>query len=285
MTFSLGVKEELCLNFPDQKEKALSEIKGVILASGLGTQNKDENFKIVSDNKEILKYIENLLVKYLKLQVDVMKNEWLIFKKSTNISEILNSKKQNCFNENIIGKSFIKGAFLACGSMSNPEKGYHMEFVFQNKEDADFLNNFLNYYNLNSKIINRKIYTVVYIKEADNISQILNMIGAHDCLLKFEDIRVNKEYSNNKNRIRNCFEANEDRSIITSVRQVRAIMTIQEKIGLEKLPKALREIAEIRLEHKELPLKDLGMFLKNPIGKSGVSHRLKKIEKIAEELK
>lgn len=270
MTFSLGVKEELYLKFPDQYEKALSELKGILFSMG-NTSTKDKKIKLITDNKENLKYIERLndfLGDIGKLEG----NELIIFK------DIINK-------ENILSKSFIKGVFIGCGSISNPEKRYHLEFVYQNKVDAQFLSKFLNNFNLNSKIVKRKNYYVVYIKESDNISKILNMMGAHDSLLKFEDIRVNKEYSNNKNRIRNCFEANEDRSIITAVRQVRAIMIIEEKIGLEKLPKALREIAEIRMEHKELPLKDLGRFLKNPIGKSGVSHRLKKIEKIAEELK
>ena len=143
----------------------------------------------------------------------------------------------------------------------------------------------LNHYNLNSKMIKRKKCYTVYIKESVNISKLFSIIEAYNGVLKFEDVRVKKEYSNNKNRIKNCIEANEDKLIIASVRHVRAIMIIDDAIGIDKLPKNLREVAKVRLKYKEMPLKDLGKFLSPPIGKSGVSHRLRKIEQIAEKLK
>lgn len=306
MTFSFSVKNELCMNFPQNYEKALSEIIGLMRVMGTFVISEGNNitFKISSENKNIIKYVENILSTYfsVKFVLDINKNEY--FSKTNNYILKINGKdigvfletlgifsfRNNSvdiideFKENIIDRNFIKGVFLGCGSMSNPESGYHLEFIMQNVEFGMYFMELLNKYNLNSKIIKRKFYHVVYIKDAENISKFLNITGAHNALLEFENIRVSKEYSNNKNRIKNCIEANEDKLIITSVRQVRAIMVIEEKMGLKNLPKNLREIAEIRLKYKEMPLKELGAFLKPPIGKSGVSHRLRKIEKIAKEL-
>ncbi|HJC99538.1 DNA-binding protein WhiA [Candidatus Arthromitus sp. SFB-turkey] len=308
MTFSFGIKKELCSNFPKTYEKALSEVIGIIKVMGifdLSDVNK-VSFKISSENKNIIDYVQNMFLEYFSNKFIFNIERIECFSKINNYILKINSKfmvdffkEIDIFNLNsdsisvndkfdydfIEYKSFIKGVFIGCGSMSNPEKGYHLEFVIQNLNFSIYFRDFLNYHGFNSKIIKRKIYYVVYIKEADNISKILGTIGACNAVLDFENIRVKKEYSNNKNRLRNCIEANEDKLIITSVRQVRAIMFIDDKIGLDKLPKNLKEIAEIRLKYKEMSLKDLGMFLKPPLGKSGVLHRLRKIEKIAEDLK
>ncbi len=306
MTFSFGVKKELCEIFPKSYKEALSEISGIIRVMGTFVikSRHEINFKISTENEVLIRYIEKIMTKYfsIKFKLDINRSEY--FSKVNIYSLVMCGEYVYEFLEvlgiiNLEGssislnnefsylssrKSFIKGLFLGCGSMSNPEKGYHLEFVTQNLSFGEYLVKCLNYYNLNSKIIKRKFYYIVYIKESENISNILNLIGAHKSLLEFENIRVVKEYSNNKNRIRNCIEANEDKLIITSVRQVRAIMLIEEKLGFKELPKNLREIAEVRLKYKEMSLKDLGKFLSPPIGKSGVSHRLKKIEEIAKNL-
>lgn len=306
MTFSFGVKKELCEIFPKSYGEALSEISGIMRVMGTFViKSKHEiNFKISTENENFIRYIEKILVKYfsVKFMLDIEKNEYFSRVNIYNLIicgeyvyeflEVLgiisleddSIKLRDEFRYLNFRRNFIKGLFLGCGSMSNPEKGYHLEFVIQNVAFGEYLVKCLNHYNLNSKMIRRKFYYIVYIKESENISNVLNLMGAHKSLLEFENIRVTKEYSNNKNRIKNCIEANEDKLIITSVRQVRAIMLIEEKIGFKELPKNLREIAEIRLKYKEMPLKDLGKFLDPPIGKSGVSHRLRKIEEIAKKL-
>jgi len=136
---------------------------------------------------------------------------------------------------------------------------------------------------LNSKIIQRKDNFVVYIKEGEQIVDLLNIIGAHQALLKLEDIRVLKEVRNNINRLVNCETANLGKTISASMRQIESIKTIQRRMGLNKLPDNLREIAEVRLANPDASLKEIGEMMNPPIGKSGVNHRFRKLEEIADE--
>lgn len=182
-------------------------------------------------------------------------------------------------------RSYIRGAFIGGGSISNPEKTYHLEFVTGSEEHAEDLSRLINTFGLKSKVILRKENYVVYIKEGEQIVDLLNIIGAHQALLKLEDIRVFKNVRNNINRIINCETANLSKTIDASMKQIENIKIIEDTIGLENLPQNLREIAELRLQHREASLKELGMMLNPPVSKSGVNHRFRKIEKIAEDLK
>ncbi len=131
----------------------------------------------------------------------------------------------------------------------------------------------------------RKDNYVVYIKEGEQIVDLLNIVGAHQALLKLEDIRVLKNVRNNINRLVNCETANLSKTIDASMKQVENIRIIDEKMGINKLPNTLREIAELRLEYSEASLKELGEMLSPPVGKSGISHRFRKIESIADDLR
>lgn len=182
-------------------------------------------------------------------------------------------------------RSYLRGAFLGAGSVSNPEKTYHLEFVANSNEHACELMKLINSFDLNSKVIQRKSSYVVYIKEGEQIIDLLNIIGAHSALLDFENVRVYKEMRNNVNRLVNCETANLNKTVDASVRQIESIKLIGRTIGIKRLSQGLREIAEIRMKYPDLPLKELGEMLDPPIGKSGVNHRLRKIERIAEELK
>ena len=182
-------------------------------------------------------------------------------------------------------KAYIRGAFLGGGSISNPEKAYHLEFVTHNEEYAEELSKIVNTYDLNSKVIQRKNSYVVYLKEGEQIVDVLNIIGAHSSLLHLENVRIMKEMRNNVNRLVNCETANLSKTVNASVRQIESIKLIQKEIGLQRLPKNLREIAEFRVKFPDESLKELGTMLDPPVGKSGVNHRLRRIEKIAEELK
>ena len=182
-------------------------------------------------------------------------------------------------------RSYIRGAFLGGGSISNPEKSYHMEFVTSHEEYAKDLSNIINSFNLNSKIVMRRDDHVVYVKEGEQIVDILNIMGAHQALLRVENIRAMKDVRNNINRIVNCETANLDKTINASMRQVENIEYIDDVMGLDKLSKNLREIAELRLAHREASLKELGAMLSVPVGKSGVNYRLRRIEEIAERLR
>lgn len=182
-------------------------------------------------------------------------------------------------------RSYIRGAFLGSGSISNPEKAYHMEFVANTREYASSLSKIINSFSLNSKIIKRKDNFVIYIKEGEQLVDLLNIMGAHQALLKFEDIRVLKDVRNNINRLVNCETANLGKTIDASLRQVENIEFIDTMIGLEKLPKNLQEIARVRLENRDASLKELGTKLNPPVGKSGVNHRLRKIDEMADDLR
>ncbi len=145
--------------------------------------------------------------------------------------------------------------------------------------------NLINEFGLNAKTIERKNNFVVYLKEGDQIVNLLNIIGAHSALLDLENIRIYKDMRNNINRIVNCETANLSKTINAAVRQIENIRYLESNYGLAKLSPSLREIAELRLKNPDASLRELGEMLEPPIGKSGVNHRLRKLDKIAEDLK
>jgi len=182
-------------------------------------------------------------------------------------------------------KAYLRGAFLASGSMSDPEKTYHLEIICHNHVLAKELNEIMDSFNLNAKVIMRKGSHVVYLKEGENIVDFLNIIGAHSALLELENIRILKEMRNNVNRIVNCETANLQKTVNASVRQVDNIRYIRDNLGFEKLPENLRDIAQLRLKYSDASLKELGEMLSPSLGKSGVNHRLRKLDIIAEKIR
>lgn len=182
-------------------------------------------------------------------------------------------------------KAFIRGAFLGGGSISDPEKNYHLEFVTSNEEFAESLMDLINSLGLNSKIVSRKNSYVVYLKESEQISDLLSLIGGFQALLSLQNTKIFKQMRNDVNRIVNCETANLSKTVNAAVKQVENIKLIQQKIGINKLPENLQKIALLRVENEDLTLKELGELLNPPISKSGVNHRLKKIEDIANELR
>lgn len=184
-------------------------------------------------------------------------------------------------------KAYLRGAFLARGSVNNPEtSSYHLEIFNIDSEHNHILLELMNRYDLSAKELQRRNGYIVYMKEAEKITTFLNLIGASNALFKFEDVRIIRGMRNSANRLVNCETANLNKTINASVRQVESIKKIQAEAGLEILPEKLREIAEVRLAHPEISLKEVGELLPSgPLSKSGVNHRLKKIESIAEKLK
>jgi len=191
----------------------------------------------------------------------------------------------NLIKKTCCKKAYLRGIFLGGGSISDPEKTYHLEIVTNNEDFAEGVKELLNHFGLGAKVVMRKGNHVVYIKEGDNIVNFLNIIGAHTALLNLENVRIYKEMRNNVNRIVNCETANLDKTLNAAIRQIESIEYIKNTIGLNKLPAGLAEIAELRLEYKEASLKELGEMMNPPIGKSGVNHRLRKLDMIAENLR
>ncbi|WP_461613393.1 DNA-binding protein WhiA [Clostridium sp. Marseille-QA1073] len=312
MSFSLKVKNEICRYTDLNKKEAIAELSGIMKASGtlgLGA-NKAMSFKVITENPAIARLIFKLLKEHFNIHTKLLVKRSNSLKKNNvyvvmitedmNVKELLlevgvltnkdflgldYSIPERIISEESHKRAYIRGAFLGGGSISNPEKTYHLEFVTHNLDYANELSNLINSYGLSSKVIQRKSSYVIYIKEGEQIVDLLNIIGAHSSLLELENIRIMKEMRNNVNRLVNCETANLSKTVNAAVRQVESIKMIQNEIGLNRLPKNLREIAELRLEYPDESLKELGGMLNPPVGKSGVNHRLRRIEKIAEELR
>lgn len=169
--------------------------------------------------------------------------------------------------------------------MSDPHKSYHFEFVCTTREQAEQLRELILDFEMDAKIVQRKKYFVVYLKEGDQIVNMLNVMEAHIALMNLENVRIIKEMRNSVNRQVNCETANINKTVNAAVRQIEDIEFIRDKIGLNELPEHLRKMAEVRLEYPEAPLKELGAYLTPPVGKSGVNHRLRKLCEIADNMR
>lgn len=312
MSFSVKVKNEVCRNVEISKNEAVSQLSAIMKVSGtlLISGNKQFSFKVTTENPAIARFIFKLLKEHFgihtKIMVkrsnslkknnvymimiteemgvrDVLKEVGLI-KEEDNILSLDYSIPESIFQHEAMKRAYIRGAFLGGGSISNPEKTYHLEFVTHDEDYAIELSFLINKYGLTSKVIQRKSSYVVYLKEGEQIVDLLNIIGAHASLLELENVRIMKEMRNNVNRLVNCETANLSKTVNAAVRQVESIKLIEREIGLRRLPKNLREIAELRLNYPDESLKELGEMLNPVVGKSGVNHRLRRIEKIAEEI-
>lgn len=181
-------------------------------------------------------------------------------------------------------RAYLKGAFLGSGSISNPEKQYHLEIVASSEDYAKELVKLLKKLDIKGNVVERKGSFVAYVKGSEQVVDLLNLLGAHQSLLETENIRIVKGLRNNVNRLVNCETANLGKTVLASVRQGQAIEHIAQTVGLARLPKNLREVAELRLAYPDASLKELGEMLHPKVGKSGINHRLRKIEEIAGEL-
>lgn len=228
---------------------------------------KKNNVYISRIKKDSRKLLEDL---------DIMKDGVLSHEISNTVKE-----KECCI------RSYLRGAFLAGGSVNNPEtSAYHLEIFSLYEEHAQSLTELMNGYQLNAKFIERKRGYITYLKEAEKIAEFLSLIGGYQALLKFEDIRIVRDMRNSVNRLVNCETANLNKTISAAMRQVENIQFIDEEIGLDELPERLREIARLRVEHQDVSLKELGeMMSTGVISKSGVNHRLRKLDKIADKLR
>lgn len=190
-------------------------------------------------------------------------------------------------NKDCCRKSYLRGAFLAGGSINNPEtSSYHLEIFNQYEEHNDALCDLLNMFDLSARKIERRNGYIVYIKEAEKITMFLNITGAHSALFKFEDVRIMRDMRNSVNRLVNCETANLNKTIGAAFRQVENIKLIENTVGLNALSDRLKEMAILRKEHQDVSLKELGELVANEkISKSGVNHRLKKIDEFAEKIR
>ena len=181
-------------------------------------------------------------------------------------------------------RAFLRGAFMASGSISDPNKSYHFEIVARTLQQAQLLTELMNSFEADAKIVERKNHYVAYVKEGSQIVDMLNVMEAYVSLMNLENVRILKEMRNTVNRKVNCETANINKTVSAAVKQIEDIRKIQSRMGFDELPESLREMAELRLQYPDATLKELGEYLDPPVGKSGVNHRLRKLSAIAEDL-
>lgn len=182
-------------------------------------------------------------------------------------------------------REFLRNAFLETGSMSNPEKGYHLEFVCEEEAYAAKIIEMLRTFEIAAKTVPRKRYIVVYIKESEDIVRLLNVIGAHKSLMNLENLRILKDMRNSINRRVNCETANISKTVSAAGKQIEDIEYIGKHYGFDNLSENLREMAQVRLQYPDATLKELGEYLVPPVGKSGVNHRLRKLCELADSIR
>ncbi|MCR5591077.1 MAG: DNA-binding protein WhiA [Lachnospiraceae bacterium] len=180
-------------------------------------------------------------------------------------------------------RAYVRGAFLAAGSVSDPEKSYHLEIVCQDERQAHFLAELLASFEIEAKTVIRKKYHVLYVKDGSNIVETLNVMGAHVALMDFENMRILKEMRNSVNRKVNCETANIGKTVTAAQRQIDDIRRLMNRDEYEHLSPALKAMAELRVSYPEATLKELGELSEPPLGKSGVNHRLRKLSQMAQE--
>lgn len=276
MSFSANVKEELSkINIFSNEEIVKAEVYGYLLT--LDVQNK--KVKFLTENEYNINRLNKLLNR-LKIKYDIkMKgNNYLIeFKKDDLKIERLN------FADTEASRGVVRGAFLGGGSITEPNTRYHLELRLETNEAREKIINILRSFAIEVKSLDRKYSYSIYIKDGEEISKFLALIGANASVLKFEDIRVIKDTKNNVNRRVNCETANLNKTVNAAVIQIEAINKIKKRKKWKSLSPSLQEVAELRLENPDATLEELGEMLTEPIGKSGVNHRLKRIIEIAEE--
>jgi len=310
VSFSSTIKEETARLIDSPRHCRIAEIAAIINMSGTIEFDIERNrygIMVQTENATVARKYFTLLKKTFNISVEVVTRKSRYLKKKrvyniyilkrqevTKVLQACHLLEDNSINYRIdplivastcCRRSYIRGAFLAAGSMSEPDKTYHLEIVDARQSHSKELVKLMNHFDMDAKIVLRKKYYVVYLKEGAQIVEFLNVIEAHVALMKLENLRILKEMRNNVNRIVNCETANLNKTVSAAVRQIEDINYIQEAVGLHTLSEGLEELALLRLDHSEASLKELGQMLSQPVGKSGVNHRLRKISQYAESLR
>lgn len=313
MSFSKNVKEELAKQVSMARHCQIAEIAAIISLCGSISINEENQYfvKINTENLTVAKKYFMLIKETFNASPEILLRRNLNLKKSKVYTVVVRDSKVSLkileaaklldedgeireilsLTDNLIirnaccRRAFIRGAFLASGSMSEPAKTYHFEIVTTTMEKAEQIQSIICFFDIDAKIVVRKKYFVVYVKEGSQIVDLLNIMEAHVSLMELENVRILKEMRNSINRQVNCETANINKTVAAATKQIEDIQYIKDTIGFSKLSEGLEEIARLRLEHPDASLKELGTLLSPPIGKSGVNHRLRKLGEIADNLR
>ncbi|MCT3583719.1 DNA-binding protein WhiA, partial [Levilactobacillus brevis] len=272
-----------------------------------GLANRHFVLNVQTENPAIARRMYQLLKQFYDLESELLvrrkmklkKNNLYIVRVKTGVTEVLSdlgifdgmqlleSVPNEILDDDMRVRSYLRGAFLAGGSVNNPETSrYHLEIYSLYEEHNQVIADMMNRYELNARTIVRRSGYITYLKGAEKIADFLSLIGATTAMLRFEDVRIMRDMRNSVNRLVNCENANLDKVANASTRQIDNIEFIDATVGLGQLPTKLREVAEARLEHKEVSLKELGDLVPGgPISKSGINHRLRKINDYAKQLR
>ena len=309
MSFSSDVKEELSTRIDMARHCQIAEFAAIMGMSGRIRRASGKRMQIeMSTENEIARYKFIVLLEQI---FDIDTGDIIYVSKSSRdttirienqeyVAKILQTLKwadetfdniepvfvdPRIVQKDCCKKAFIRGAFIAAGSISDPNKFYHYEIVCDYEEDAQCLCDMLIFFGLDAKITVRKNDYIVYMKEGSNITDVLNLMGAYVSQMNLYNVMILKDMRNDVNRKVNCETANLNKTVAAAVKQTKDIIYIRDTVGLGSLKDSLRQVAEVRLEHEDMNLKDIGALLDPPVGKSGVNHRLRKISEYAEQLR
>ena len=289
LSFSSDIKQELNKNSNlVNKEIVKQELLGYLL-SGNTSIGKDNKIKFSTESDYNINRFSKLLTNLnINHQIDITGKTFFITIKKKEIEWLPIIENKIVLTDQIGKKeeekrAFIRGLFMGAGSVNNPENKYHLEIIVANEENLWMVKEILENLGIHIKILQTKQKNSLYLKEGEEISRFLALIGANKAVMQFEDIRVQREMRGKVNRLVNCESANLNKTINASIEQIAAIRKLKQNGKFNKLDENLKEIANLRLENPDMPLSELGKLLKNPIGKSGVNYRLKKIIEIANE--
>ena len=307
MSFAAEVKKELT-SLEVHREHAKAELAALIRMNGsLSINNQQFVLNVQTENAAIARRIYSLLKDHYNVRSELLVRRKMKLKKNNVYIVRLKQETKRVLldldimdglmfhshvSDEIMGnaqkmRSYLRGAFMASGSVNNPETSrYHLEIYSIYEEHNQDICDMLNYYGLNARALERRNGFISYLKGAEKIADFLTLIGATNSMLKFEDVRIVRDMRNSVNRLVNCETANMNKTIDAASKQIANIEFIQQRVGLGALPEMLQEVAELRLEHPEVSLKELGeMIPSGAISKSGINHRIRKINEFADRLR
>ena len=287
MSFSGEVKRELAKQISPARHCRIAELAAILNFCGQYGRDKKGGFTIgfQTENEAVVRKGFTLLEKTFNIEAGAMLNENEIQGILSKIGNLEEPVSPLLIKNSCCKRAFLRGAFLSIGSMSDPAKGYHLEFDCCDEAKAKQLQELIKGFGIEAKIILRKRYYVVYLKEGAGIVDLLNIMEAHKALMNFENYRIVKEVRNSINRKVNCETANITKTVNASSKQIEDILLIRERYGFQNLPDNLRVTAELRLEYPDATLKELGQILSPSVGKSGMNHRLRKLSEMADRIR
>lgn len=308
MSFSVLTKNELARVVSLRKCCKFAELSALIKMDGsLQISRGQVSLNILNHNAGVARKLFKLLKELFGIQAEVLvKRKMRLHKNNIYLVRIPpqaglrqmllrlgiiksdGSLSEGIFDDLVVNeccrRAYIRGIFMGGGSINSPGTNYHLEIITSSERQAYDICKLLSNFSLTPRVGNRKKWYVVYLKDSEQICDCLNIMGAHSALLEFENKRIYKSMRNKVNRLVNCETANLNKTVDASLRQTENIRLIARSIGMEKLPPSLREIAELRINFPDASLKELGEMTSPPLGKSGVNHRLRKLDQMAKKL-